>query len=113
MSPPIIKLPQLSHAQFVVVGSLMDGPVAGRDVRTELAGYGVRHSGPAFYQLMARMEDAGLIEGWYVQDVVDGQIIRERHYRILAAGRRAWRDTRRFYARAGGLVTRTWGMACA
>ena len=87
----------------------MGGSVPGREVREALQGFGVRKSGPAFYQLMARLEDAGLVEGTYHQEVVEGQIIRERHYRLTAAGARAWRGSRDFYVGAirdfeGGLA---------
>jgi DNA-binding PadR family transcriptional regulator len=98
------KLPKLSHGQFVVLSVLMENAASGREIRKRLIEFGVRQGGPAFYQLMARMEDASLLLGWYEQKIVKAQIIRERHYRITAAGRRAWNDTRQFYARAGGLM---------
>jgi hypothetical protein len=69
----------------------------GREIRRELARQGVRRSGPAFYQMMARLEDTGQVEGWYDQKVIDGQLIKERHYRTRPAGARAWAVTRDFY----------------
>ena len=69
------------------------------DIREHLArAFKFRQSGPAFYQSMARLEDAGFVEGWYEQQIVAAQIIRERHYRITALGRRSWNETGRFYA---------------
>jgi len=65
-----------------------------------LSEFGVRKSGPAFYQLMSRLEDAGLVTGSYHQEIIDGQIIRERHYRITAEGTRAWDGSRDFYVAA-------------
>ncbi len=97
-----MKLPELSHLQFVVIGSLTGGERTGREVRRELKRYRVRQSGPAFYQMMARLEKAGLVEGWYTQEVVDGQIIKERCYRVTGAGSKAWQECRRFYAQAIG-----------
>lgn len=94
------ELPRLSHLQFLVIGHLLAGPTTGREIRKRLAGFGVRKAGPAFYQLMVRMEDGGLVEGWYEQQVVDSQIIRERHYRLTASGRRAWDCSREFYHQA-------------
>jgi DNA-binding PadR family transcriptional regulator len=105
------QLPKLSHAQFAVLSSLMGGPASGRDIRKCLAEFGMRQGGPAFYQLMARMEDANFVVGSYEQKIVKSQIIRERHYRITAVGRGAWNDTRQFYARAGGLATGAKGLA--
>jgi DNA-binding PadR family transcriptional regulator len=97
-----MKIPELSHLQFVVIGALVGEERTGRAIRAELKRYRVRQSGPAFYQMMARLEKAGLVEGWYTQAVVDGQIIKERCYRIRPAGSKAWRECRRFYARALG-----------
>ena len=54
---------------------------------------------------MARMEDANFVEGWYEQQIVDTQIIRERRYRITAVGRRSWNETRKFYAGYGGIAS--------
>ncbi len=75
----------------------MGGQATGRQLRQRLADYAVRKSGPAFYQLMSRMEDAGVVKGWYQQEIVEGQIIRERHYKITAPGKTAWRRSSEFY----------------
>ena len=93
-------VPRLSHLQFLVVGSLRGRTLPGRMIRDELQGFGIRKSGPAFYQLMARLEDAGLVRGEYHQEIVDGQIIRERHYGLTAEGSRAWEGSRDFYLHA-------------
>jgi DNA-binding PadR family transcriptional regulator len=90
-------LPAITHLQFFVLGLLRDEPQAGRDIRAELRRHGIRRTAPAFYQMMARLEDGGLVEGWYDQKVVEGQIIKERHYRLRPAGARAWAVTRDFY----------------
>jgi DNA-binding PadR family transcriptional regulator len=92
------RLPSITHLQFVVLDLLRGEARAGRDIREELRRFGVRRSAPAFYQMMARLEDAGFVEGWYEQKVVDGQLIKERSYRIKQAGARAWAATRDFYA---------------
>ena len=94
------KIPRLSHLQFLVLGALREGRLAGREVRERIEAFGTRTSGPAFYQLMARLEDAGYVEGTYHQQIVESQIIRERHYRLTAAGSRAWKGTSEFYLRA-------------
>ncbi|HXV86528.1 MAG TPA: helix-turn-helix transcriptional regulator [Gemmatimonadales bacterium] len=95
-----MRLPGLSHLQFLVIGVLKTGPHLGREVRAQLRSLGVRKSGPAFYQLMSRLEEAGLIRGDYQQEIVEGQIIRERHYTVTATGVRAWTASRDFYFRA-------------
>ena len=97
MATPKPALPSLTHLQFLVLGVLRAEEQSGRAIRQVLAAYGVKRSGPAFYQLMARLERDGLIEGWYEAVVVGDQAVRERRYRITAAGTRAWRQTRAFY----------------
>ena len=92
-----MKLPELTHLQFLVLSHLGSMPVKGRQVREALRKSGVRKTGPAFYQMMARMEEAKLVEGWYSQEVKDGQIIRERNYKILGNGFNAWQLSRSFY----------------
>ena len=94
-----MSLPRLTHLQFITLGLVSRGTNCGRDLRDALKRAGVRLSGPAFYQMMSRLEDGGLVRGWYDQHVVDGQIIRKRCYELSAAGNRAWRHCRDFYAR--------------
>jgi DNA-binding PadR family transcriptional regulator len=92
------QLPPLSHLQFLALGVILSKEEPGRVIRDVVADYGVRRTGAAFYQLMARLERDGLIDGWYEPIVVGDQTVRERRYRITAAGARAWRQTRTFYA---------------
>jgi len=94
-----MSLPRLTHLQFLVISELLRGVARGRDLRSRLRAAGVRQSGPAFYQMMAGLEDAGFVSGWYEQQIVEGQIIRERHYKVLASGKTAWRTSRDFYLR--------------
>lgn len=95
-----MKLPELSHLQFCVLAHVAERDRTGREVRHELRALRVRQSGPAFYQMMARLEKAGLITGWYTQEVIEGQIIKERNYRATAQGRRALQESLRFYGKA-------------
>ncbi len=92
-----MRLPDISRLQFLVLGTLLRGAVAGRAIRAQLNDYGVRKSGPGFYQLMARLEDAELIEGWYESRQGDGRTVRERHYRVTAHGRVAWTESSEFF----------------
>ena len=91
------RIPEITHLQFLILGMLRAEARLGREIRRDLARHGARRSGPAFYQMMARLEDAGLIDGEYDQKVVRGQIIKERRYTLTPAGQRAWRATRDFY----------------
>jgi hypothetical protein len=93
-------LPTLTHLQFLVLGVVRDEAQPGRVIRQVLQTYGVRRTGPAFYQLMARLEREALVDGWYEQITVGDQAVTERRYRITADGARRWREAQRFYAEA-------------
>jgi DNA-binding PadR family transcriptional regulator len=94
------RIPEITHLQFLVLGLLRAGERPGRHLRRALQRRGVSRTGPAFYQMMARLEDAGLVAGAYDQKVVEGQIIKERRYTLTDAGDRAWTATRAFYTDA-------------
>jgi len=98
MSPRAV--PAITHLQFLVLGLLRGGERRGRFIRRALERHGVRRSAPAFYQMMARLEDAGLVEGEYEQKIVTGQIIKERRYALTPNGEAAWSSTRAFYSDA-------------
>ena len=94
MSP---RIPPITHLQFLVLGCLADGEQPGRVIRETIAAFGVRRSGPAFYQMMSRLERDRLVDGWYEQVTVGDQAVTERRYRIRPAGSRLWRETAEFY----------------
>jgi DNA-binding PadR family transcriptional regulator len=91
------RVPEVSHLQYLALGVLLTGEQAGRSMRAAVARFGVRRSGAAFYQFMARLERDGLAEGWYEQITVGDQLVTERRYRITAAGAKTWKETRAFY----------------
>ena len=91
------NLPELSHLQFAVLEVLGAAQMSGKDLRTGLGELGINKSGPAFYQMMARLEDAKCVEGSYSQEIIEGQIIKERRYRITGNGIRALNQTKSFY----------------
>ena len=55
------ELPPLSHLQFLALGVILSNDEPGRVIRDVVADYGVRRTGAAFYQLMARLERDGLV----------------------------------------------------
>jgi len=93
------KLPILSHLQFAITYCIgLIAPVSGKELRTKLNEvFGIKKSGPGFYQLMARLEENKLVTGWYKQEVIDGQIIRERTYDLTPNGAKALEDASLFY----------------
>jgi DNA-binding PadR family transcriptional regulator len=103
------SLPPLTHLQFLILGVVRAGDTPGRVVRDALAEYGVRRTAPAFYQVMARLEKARLVEGWYQQVTVGDQAVTERRYRITKTGASQCESTREFYAEAvPGSLRRRW-----
>jgi DNA-binding PadR family transcriptional regulator len=100
------NVPGLSHLQVLALGVLMGEERSGRDVREQVRGFGVRRSLAAFYQFMARLERDGLVEGWYEQIRVGGQLAKERRYRITPAGRKVWKEARAFYQAIERLAAR-------
>jgi DNA-binding PadR family transcriptional regulator len=93
-------LPELTHLQFLVLALLLNGERSGRYIREELAKHGEKKTLAAFYQMMARLEEANMVEGWYETKAIDGQTVKQRYYRILAHGIACWERTRDFYAQA-------------
>lgn len=92
-----MPFPEITHLQFRVLSFLAPSERTGRSIREELERGGDRRSAPAFYQLMSRLEDQGLVTGWYEAKEVNGQRVRVRHYRIDPRGERVLAETRAFY----------------
>ena len=93
------ELPELTGLQFLIIETIGAKRMRGAELRERLRReHKVNKTGPAFYQLMARLEEAKLVEGWYEQEVIDGQIIKQRCYRVTGLGERARRATIEFYS---------------
>jgi len=91
------ELPSITHLHFLVLGILLSGETSGRAIREVIASYGHRRSAPAFYQMMARMERDGIVEGSYEQIMVRDQAVTERRYRITPYGSKQWKKACEFY----------------
>lgn len=98
MSKQKDTLPEISHLQFAILDALGGGVKRGKQLREDLASMDIKKTGPAFYQLMARLEEGNFIKGWYEQEIIEGQIIKERHYKLLGNGVRAVNELKRFYS---------------
>jgi DNA-binding PadR family transcriptional regulator len=106
------RLPSISHLQFLALGVLLGGEQPGRVIRDAVADFGARRTVAAFYQLMARLERDGLVEGWYQQVFVNDQMVTERCYRITARGSRAFTQTQAFYEKVAlAAAERRWSDA--
>jgi DNA-binding PadR family transcriptional regulator len=91
------RLPPLTHLQFLILSTLAEDDRSGRDMRAALKAFGAARTAAAFYQTMARLEQAGMVEGWYEQVVVGDQAVTERRYGLKPLGRKLIGETRRFY----------------
>ena len=103
-----MPLPDLTHLQFLVLLSIGGVGRPGRYVREKLAEEGQRPSLPAFYQMMARLEEARYVKTSTRQLDVDGQKVNERWYKVTGAGMKACQEALEFYrvrtlATTGGL----------
>ena len=100
-----MRSPEITHLQFQILGILMSAEHSGQYVRGELQKQGTSKSGPGFYQLMSRLEDSGFVRGRYQQRVIEGQVIKERRYKLTGNGVRAWEATRDSYMEQASLVS--------
>ncbi|MBU0617178.1 MAG: hypothetical protein KKI02_05640 [Planctomycetes bacterium] len=97
-----MALPSLTHLQFLVLSIMGGTEKSGHEIRALLARKGAPKTGPAFYQMMSRLEDSSMVHGWYDLTVVDGQTVKERRYKVTGAGIEARQGTRDFYRRQAG-----------
>lgn len=84
------SLPVATHLQYLVLTLIMaemsEQAIPGRVIRKSLKARDIEQSGPGFYQMMKRLEQAGWVEGEYTEKKVDGYTIQERHYTITNRG---------------------------
>jgi DNA-binding PadR family transcriptional regulator len=90
-------LPPVTHLQFLILEALGESEVPGAEVRGTLGEHGVSRTLPAFYELMGRLEKAGLVAGHYASKSVNGQKVRERRYVLTSEGSTAHEATCEFY----------------
>ena len=69
--------------QKLIVDMLGEHAMSGRDLRSMLWTRRRDHVWmPSFYRLMADLEDAGVVHGWYASETIDGQSLRQRWYKL-------------------------------
>lgn len=99
-------LPKITHAQYLVLALLEAGVTDGQEIHQRLAEMEASTDKPAFYQLMRRMEGAGLVKGSYVMrrtDSTQGRSPRSRRFRVYAItpkGRLERESALQFYSEA-------------
>ena len=82
---------RLTELQFLVLRALVDKDLPGCEVRKILPN---ERSGPAFYTLMQRCENAGFVEGRYEGgrykwEGMGARTFREKWYRLTPDGQQA------------------------
>jgi DNA-binding PadR family transcriptional regulator len=93
-----MPLPKASHTQFLVLDTLLGGDKWGRDIRVALKAVGYKSTHASFYEMMDRMEQAGLIKSRLEERDVYGQIFREKRYHLTGEGSAALDRVANFYA---------------
>lgn len=81
-----MSLPNLSHLQFQILDCMASKEITGRDLRAALKEKGIKKSGPAFYQLMSRLEDSDFVKKRIEPKNVEGHEIKESLYKISGLG---------------------------
>jgi DNA-binding PadR family transcriptional regulator len=95
----IMPIPKYTHQQFAVLNTLLnEGELWGRDLRGFLKADGYTSSNASFYELMDRLETAGLVDGRYEERDVLGQLFKERKYKITGLGEHARDEVASYYA---------------
>lgn len=91
-------LPKLTALQFAVIDCLQGRTLKGRELRDMLLSEkGIKREGPAFYMVMSRMEEAGLICSETTGVVITGKTYHEKSYWVSGDGRSAYDETRSFF----------------
>jgi DNA-binding MarR family transcriptional regulator len=94
-----MAIPKYTHQQWAVLNTLLNGgELWGRDLRAALRSEGYGSTNAAFYELMDRLETAGLVKGRYQERHVLGQLFRERTYKLTRFGREAWQNVATYYS---------------
>ena len=92
-----MTFPPLTHLQSLVIKLILSGRYDAPQIRDGLKAFGASKSCGAFYELMGRMEEAGLIAGSQCRSVRTGELVQRWDYAVTERGRELLRQTARFY----------------
>jgi DNA-binding PadR family transcriptional regulator len=93
-----MPIPQLTILQWLVLEIIGGCERPGKHIREVLSERGHRKSLPAFYQMMARLEDAGLVSAQSARVEVDGHGVTERRYKLTGKGLKDLNSARDVFA---------------
>lgn len=92
-----MAFPPLTHLQSLVIKLILSGRHEAPEIRDGLRAFGACYSCAAFYELMGRMDDSGLIAGKQCRSVQTGELVMRWDYDVTDRGREMLRHTARFY----------------
>lgn len=99
-------IPEISVPQLVAMGMMRKHAEMkpARQLKEELGDYGYVKNGQGFYQMIARLEELGFVDGMYREKVVDGFVIRQRHYALTVEGIRVYDELTEIIDSFSGVV---------
>jgi hypothetical protein len=95
----VSTIPYITHIQFAVLNLLRsDSWVSATGVRKGLAAYGDTRKGPAFYQLMRRLQVDGMLDAERnAFSLGGGEPVYRTYYRSTVKGVQCCQETMDFY----------------
>lgn len=87
----------VTHLQFFVLRSLIEKELSGVDIRSLLETVEVKQTRAAFYQLMARLVDAQLVNQRSESATIRNQSVTQSVYSITKKGRSEVQKSVEFY----------------
>ena len=93
-----MPLPSLTALQFKIIEILLGATMKGRELRKRLGEAGIELGGPAFYQAMSRLAQSGFVDIFRSEKEIMETAVVETSYRVNGAGKKAYEETRDFYA---------------
>lgn len=101
-------LPTVTPLQFVFLDVLSDGTLTGKEMRRKLRRRGACRSPIAFYRVIQRLKQAGLVTARRVPKDQGQFRGAQCKYSVTKAGRDAVAVTRAFYSQAAHSVRQRW-----
>lgn len=103
----MLELPTLTHLRVFILAKLGDdGPVSGRQLQQALQDIGNSPSRQAFYEMMGKLADSGLVAAESRQEDVHGYKVRLTFYSLTEEGRCLCEQFFEYYSHTIGMLDR-------
>ncbi|MDB4978991.1 MAG: hypothetical protein JWM56_1177 [Candidatus Peribacteria bacterium] len=97
-APESAAIPQIPEKQILILSNLSrTRSTSGMELRKLIAELGLPLKGPSYYQFMARLEHAGLVEATHELIQTDVQPLTIKNYTLTAAGEEQIKIAADFY----------------